>query len=239
MHPPRISPATHAICLDFDGTLVDIASAPDAIKIPATLPRLLATLHKATNGALALISGRNVADLRHHLPTFPGTIIGSHGAERSDGPDAPITTPNLPDASAPITEIHARAAGLRVEEKPHGAVLHYRAEPHRAEEAHATMAEIAANHPGFTLQQAKMAWELHPKGISKDRALKTLFEAPPFQHRTPIFAGDDTTDEPALALTAQMGGIAIRIGGGASHAPFHLATPTAMLAWLAKLTEKA
>ncbi len=237
MHPPEASLQTHAICLDFDGTLVEIAPEPDAITLPAGLPALLEHLHTATSGATALISGRNVANLRRHLPSFPGTIIGSHGAERSDGPDARIAHPDLPDATSLIREIKAQAAGLRVEEKPHGAVLHFRADRGRANEAKAIMEKIAASHPGFALHPSKMAWELHPEGISKDRALKTLLQAPPFEGRTPVFAGDDTTDEPALALTAQLGGIAIRVGGGKSAAPFHLPGPADMLHWLETLTK--
>ncbi|WP_161860710.1 trehalose-phosphatase [Algicella marina] len=235
MRPPLVSLATHAICLDFDGTLVDIAATPDGIEVPETLAPLLNHLLAETDGATALISGRDVAALRRHLPEYKGPIIGSHGGERSDAPGR-IDTSGLPDARAVIAEVHALAAGLRVEEKPHGAVLHYRAEPDRADEAETTARAIAARFPGFTLQRAKMAWEIHPEGISKDRALATLFESPPFQGRLPLFAGDDTTDEPALAHVAQKGGIAIRIGGGDSAAPYHLETPSDMLSWLASLS---
>ncbi len=59
---PRISPQT-ALFLDFDGTLVEIASQPEAVIIPPTLTSTLAALYGQLDGALALVSGRRLLDL--------------------------------------------------------------------------------------------------------------------------------------------------------------------------------
>src|SRR3954469_5093492 len=71
--PPPLVPglgplARAALFLDFDGTLVEIAATPDAVRVPPGLPGLLARLAAGLGGALAVVSGRPLADLDHFLP---------------------------------------------------------------------------------------------------------------------------------------------------------------------------
>ena len=57
-------PCAHAaVFLDIDGTLVHHADTPDAVHIDKALCTLLAGLQEVTGGALALISGRSIADI--------------------------------------------------------------------------------------------------------------------------------------------------------------------------------
>ena len=49
-----------AYFLDVDGTLIDIAETPDAVRVDATLLDLIEQLHLASGGAVALVSGRTL-----------------------------------------------------------------------------------------------------------------------------------------------------------------------------------
>src|SRR5438034_11487888 len=71
-----------ALFLDFDGTLVDIAPQPEAVVVP---PRLVATLGSLNNylgGALALISGRPIAQIDEFLQPLRLPAAGVHRGQR-------------------------------------------------------------------------------------------------------------------------------------------------------------
>lgn len=222
--------ARDALFLDFDGTLVEIAPRPDEIVVPQGLGALLARLDAATGGALAIVSGRMLPDLEHYLAGFDGALIASHGAERRGA-----VAPPLPDG---LFELHAEVRrlaaveGLLPEIKTRGAALHYRLTPEREAVARGLAEALAAAFPAFTIQPAKMAFELKPRGAAKDVAVAEAMAAAPFAERRPVYLGDDATDEPALAWTAAQGGLAIKVGRGDSAAPHRLADPAAVFDWL-------
>lgn len=235
LSPPVLS-ADAALFLDFDGCLVDIAPRPDAVEIPDGLARRLDRLHERLNGAVALVSGRDIADLRSWLPDFPGVIAGSHGAELSlDG----RTIQSMHGIDLDVTGLHADAAravaghpAILVEPKPHGVALHYRADPSLRGVVEAAMADLARAHPGMILQAAKMAVELRPGGTGKGGAVERLMASPPFAGRTPVYAGDDLTDEEAMAVAQDQGGFGVKIGAGETLALYRLPDPAALAQWL-------
>ena len=229
-------PPDAALFLDFDGCLVEIAPRPDAVVVTQALRDRLAALTRRQGGALALISGRDVADLRGHLGGFEGIIAGSHGSELSLSPGRIAL---LHGAAFDVAALHAAAhdragphPGLLVEEKPHGVALHYRDAPDLRGYVEAVMDDLARAHPQLMLQPAKMALELRPAGVGKDSAMAHLMGLPPFAGRIPVFAGDDTTDEPAMAEAQSRGGFAIKIGDGPTAAAHRLPDPAALAAWL-------
>lgn len=228
MIPPEL-PVDAALFLDFDGCLVEIAPRPDAITVPPDLPGLLHRLYHRQNGALALISGRDVADLRRYLPDFPGAVSGSHGAELSVA-GQPVEAAH--DLTLDVAALHRDAARLcaaepaiLIERKPLGVGLHYRADPSLADKVAAMAAELMARYPGLVLQPAKMAFELRPDGVGKDKALTRLLSMPNFRGRKPVYAGDDLTDEVAMLEAQRQGGFAIKIGEGESCASYRLPNP--------------
>lgn len=237
--PPPFDARHHALFLDFDGVLVDLAETPDAIRVPPGLPRLLQRLGEATGGALALVSGRQVAELQRHLDGPACLMVGCHGAEQARG-RGPVETALTVEGAA-VARITARLdeaatahPALLVERKPSGAVLHYRRDPELEAEAHAIARAAIEDEEGFHIHPAKMAFELRPDGASKDASLRLLLEEPPFAGRTPVYLGDDTTDEPALALVRARGGISIKVGEGDSAAAYRLAGPEEVHDWLAR-----
>lgn len=235
MMPPDLT-ADAALFLDFDGCLVEISDRPDTIIVPPALPDRLARLHDRHKGAVALISGRDIADLRRYLPDFPGAIAGSHGAELSlDGQRIEATHGTALDVAAlhrAAQDIAAPQRAVLVEPKPHGVVLHYRADPALRGFVEDAMARLAADHPGMALQPSKMAVELRPEGSSKDGALARLMGLDGFVGRSPVYAGDDLTDEPAIAEAQARGGFGIKIGEGETVARFRLPGTEALAAWL-------
>src|SRR5262245_22674699 len=77
--PPRLTPR-HALFLDFDGTLIDLAPSHSAITVPRELPALLMRLQILLGGAVAIVSGRPLADLQSYLAPADLDTAAEHGA---------------------------------------------------------------------------------------------------------------------------------------------------------------
>ncbi|WP_324750556.1 trehalose-phosphatase [Sphingomonas sp. LY54] len=203
-----------ALFLDFDGTLVELAETPAAIRVGAHLEPLLHRLHARLEGRLAIVSGRAIADLEKHLDCAALAVSGSHGLELrlGDGTSLPLSVPpGLAEAKAATRAFAAGVPGLLVEEKPFGVALHYRQAPDAADAAEALMRDVAAS-TGLTLQLGKMVAELRPHGSDKGDALKAFMREPEFAGARPVFVGDDLTDEHAFAAAAELGGGGVLVG---------------------------
>ncbi|MDB5693734.1 MAG: otsB [Alphaproteobacteria bacterium] len=242
--PPPFSPAGAALFLDFDGTLVELAEAPDLIDVPAALPGLLARLSERLGGRLAILSGRSLDDLDRHLGRHIGgpgiALSGSHGLELRL-PDGRTLTPNAPDglpaARAEVARFAAGQEGLLVEEKPAGIALHYRRAPEREASVAAFLSELAER-TNLGLQHGKMVIELRPHGADKGDALRLLMAEPPFVGARPWFVGDDLTDEDAFAAAAALGGAGILVGAPRrTAARWRLPDVAAVARWLAEAGE--
>jgi trehalose 6-phosphate phosphatase len=219
--PPPLAPDTGpiadaALFLDFDGTLVEIAPTPDAVRVQPGLPRLLQRLATGLNGALAIVSGRPLRDLDRFLPV-PIPKVGDHGATLRPVPGQPPESPDLPGAPAEWRERAAalveRFPGALIEDKEHGFVVHYRLAPAAGPVAKALLDELLAGAPddAFTLLEARMAWEVRPRGASKGTAVRALMARAPFAGRRPVFIGDDVTDEEGMAAARGFGGLGLRL----------------------------
>ena len=79
--------------------------------------------------------------------------------------------------------------------------------------------------PGLTLLRGKMVVEAKPGGASKGRAIEAFLREPPFAGRTPVFIGDDITDEVGFATVQRLGGLGVKVGEGATVAWQRLADP--------------
>ncbi len=231
-------PDEAAFLLDFDGTLVDIAPTPESVTVPDGLPATLLRLRALCGDALAVISGRPIAQIDHFLPGVPFVVAGEHGIAIRHAPGEPVLRAALPALPAHWPAAADRLAadhpGAAVERKQAGLVLHYRAAPDAAEPLRAAaLAWIEAEPvPRFHLQPAKMAWEIKPDGIDKETAVRAVMARPPFAGRRPVYVGDDVTDEDGIRGAEALGGAGYRI-------PRDFADPAAFRAWLARLVATA
>src|SRR5262249_23062782 len=70
-----------ALLLDIDGTILDLAPAPQEVWVPAELRDTLSRLEDLTGGALALVSGRSLHDIDLMFSPLQLAAVGGHGAE--------------------------------------------------------------------------------------------------------------------------------------------------------------
>lgn len=223
---PAVESGEAAYYLDFDGVLVELAETPDAIEVAPHLAELLTDLSGRTGGAVSLVSGRAVADIRRHLPGWTGVVVGSHGGEidRGDGPEALVDAD--PEIVAAITRMvdgfAASDPAYIAEPKPTGVVLHFRRKPELRSAAWQMMEHTLSQFEGFHIHHSKMAFEVRPDGVGKENAVAALSREAPFAGRVPIFFGDDVTDEPAMAWANGNGGHSVKVGEGTSCASCRL-----------------
>ncbi|MBR0650785.1 trehalose-phosphatase [Roseomonas terrae] len=208
--------ADWALFLDLDGTLLDIAPRPDAVRVPDRLPGDLAGLSQCLGGALAVVSGRDCSTIDHLLAPFAPPGGFGHGAElrSADGILLPDSMPVPPAAWAEsLAALVASRPGLLLERKPHGLAVHFRAVPDEGTRVHESMQRLAATRPAdFAVLPAHMAFEIRPRAATKARAVETLMAAPPFTGRRPVFVGDDVTDEDGMEAARRFGGLGLHVG---------------------------
>lgn len=230
---PDIGPQT-ALFLDFDGTLADLAPQPEAVQLVADLIPVLTQLAAQLNGALAIVSGRRLADLDGFLAPLQLTSAAEHGAQRrlAQGQVISLASPDLQEVVRLATALAARHTGLRVEIKSAAVALHYRHAPELETLAQQVMRDAAHGTPGLELLRGKCVFEVKPAGISKGTAIEAFMAAAPFAGRLPLFAGDDTTDEAGFSAVQLLGGQGIKVGKGDSRAHYRCQTPAALRQWL-------
>jgi len=248
-HPPTPAAANTALLLDFDGTLVDFAATPDAVRVDAALLVLLQQLHARLDGAVAIVSGRSIRSLDALLSPLNLPLAGLHGLERraADGRCRSAQTCGawLDVACTVLRELVARHPGLLLEEKSHALALHWRRAPQHAVAARQAALRLhRALQPQPLLIEGHAVIELREPGPGKDAALDAFLAEAPFRGRLPVYIGDDVTDLPALRRALARGGLAIHVGAAAAHyreplpqAAHHLADPRAVRDWLGALLD--
>jgi trehalose 6-phosphate phosphatase len=243
MHTLPPLSADWAIFLDVDGTLLEHAERPDAVHVGSAERRLLEALQRATDGALALISGRAIADLDRLFAPLKLPLAGQHGVERRDAAGRvhrhAFPADLLRRAAARIGAFAARHEGLLFEDKGHNLALHFRMAPQLAGEAQSALREAAAQLGGeFEVQEGKMVVELKPSGRDKGMAIEEFMHEPPFAGRTPVFIGDDLTDEYGFDVVNRLGGHSVKVGPGASAARHRITDAAAVRELLAAWTAR-
>ncbi|KKB80216.1 hypothetical protein VW35_07305 [Devosia soli] len=217
-----------ALFTDFDGTLVDIAETPDAVEIPSDLTEQIDRATREFEHAFAVITGREIADVDRFLSPLQLPIAGAHGAQRrrADGSMEQLDreliagAEEIARAIEPLTMAHPE---LLIEPKPGAVALHYRQAPDLASICQQALEEILADHPEYSLIEGKMVYEARPIGFDKGAALRAFMQEEPFLGRTPIFIGDDRTDEDAFRAAQELGGVGIKLGPGDTAARMRIA----------------
>lgn len=236
-----------ALFLDVDGTLVAIAPTPETVRADPTLLALLERLRGASDGALALISGRSLASIDRVFQPLMLPAAGVHGWERrrTDGDAMPInvsTDALLP--LRPVLETYAAAhPGLLFEDKGDSVALHYRLAPRYGAAVCRLARRLVAEHPRLRLIEGRKVVEFVPRGTDKGRAVNAFLAEPPFSGRHPVYVGDDVTDEDAFIAVNQLGGLSIRVDDPeqrvrSTAAQFRLPSVSAVRDWLAAVAAR-
>jgi trehalose 6-phosphate phosphatase len=228
----------HALFLDFDGTLVDIAPHPGAVQVHAGMVGALQSAYQLFGGALAIVSGRCVAEVDRFLAPLTLPVSGEHGAQwRNSGGDifeldveklTPLVAPIL-QAAQHLVNLHP---SLLLEQKTAGFALHYRMAPALYTLCWHTLAPMVQRIPALALMRGKYVLEVAPSAVDKGTAVQSYLRTPPFAGRTPIFIGDDVTDEAGFAAAQAVGGYGVKVGAGPSVAAHRCPNPAALRAWL-------
>lgn len=226
-----------ALFLDVDGTLLEIAPRPDEVRVPAGLPDLLERRAGERGGALALVSGRALADIDALFRPWQGAAAGLHGLERRRA-DLSLDRALDPEAAGALDRLRPQFAllarrirGLLVEDKGATIALHYRAVPERAAEVIAAVESL--RHPALREILGKMVIEFQPRIRNKGAAVAAFLAEPPFIGRLPVYLGDDTTDEDAFAEINRRGGVSVLVGPArATAAMRRLPSVASVLDWL-------
>ena len=237
-----------ALFLDIDGTLLELAPTPTEVVVPPDLPGLLGNLQHALGGAVALISGRSLADIDALFPSLVLTAAGQHGAEiRVAGGATERLGPAggvLASLMGRVTAFAAARPGILVEDKGMTIAVHCRQVPEYQAELGQFLTDLAAEHADLleTIRGHRV-FEIKPRNLSKRTAVERLMRIAPFAGRLPLFIGDDRTDEDGFAAVRALGGHAIRVGPDGpgpdwtTIATWRMADPVRVRAFLADVAQ--
>jgi trehalose 6-phosphate phosphatase len=241
LEPASLDPRGIALFLDFDGTLADFVPDPAAVALTRDIIGALDALQRALSGALAVVSGRPIADLDRLLAPLRLPLAGVHGLERRNA--AGIVT-HLPAAGAAIRDagrrlglFAAKHPGLIVEPKPGSVALHYRQRPDLEALCRSLADELVRADPRLKLLHGKMVIEIKGGDATKADAILNFMGEPPFRGRRPLFVGDDVTDEDGFRAVAGQG-LAVKIGPGDTAATYRAEGIDEFRGWLRQVSHR-
>ncbi|MBX7433663.1 trehalose-phosphatase [Mycobacterium sp. Y57] len=234
------------VCLDFDGTLSEIVDDPGAARLIPGAEATLAAL--AEHCPVAVLSGRDLADIRSRVGVPGIWYAGSHGFElvspegeyhqHEAGAEA---VRSLAAAVADLQQRLATVDGLLIEDKKFAVAVHYRnVAPERIDEVVAAVRTIGQHHR-LRVTGGRMVVEVRPDvDWGKGTALEWIMEKiNGTDLMLPIYIGDDVTDEDAFDAIRLNGiGVAVRQADGEdrrSAARFVLDDPEAVLRFLQRI----
>src|SRR3989441_2411274 len=234
--PP--APRPHwAYFLDIDGTLVDLSNSPIGASLDADGRHLIDALYRAAGGAVALISGRSITDTDRLAPDLRLPAAGQHGIERRNAVGR-ISRHEFPAQGLEWVRRELAAAveshhGLALEDKGLSLALHYRRAPRLGGFVHRLVRSLATRlGPQYCVPTGKRIVEMKPAGKNKGVAVQEFMQEEPFRGRTPVFVGDDSTDEYGFAMVNRLHGHSIKVGPGRTAARWRLRDVRAVHAWL-------
>ena len=233
------------LLLDYDGTLVPLASSPQLAVPDPELKKLLKALAARPDTAVHIVSGRPAQVLESWLGGMPIGLHAEHGFWSRPGPGKPWQH-NSPANSQwkevilPILEQFAAwTPGSLIERKSAGLAWHYRMADPEMGKAHAQDLKhrIEGLLPDLSAEMVlgHKVIEVRTRGIHKGMVVPTLAKSGEGDW-TVLAVGDDRTDEELFAALPP-GSFAIHVGSGESRASYRLADPAAVRDFLSRLLE--
>jgi trehalose 6-phosphate phosphatase len=210
----HLTASQHALFLDFDGTLIDLAPTPQSVKIPPDLAPLIHQLREVLEDRICIVSGRTINDINHYIGSTEIDIIAEHGAVNCLKGMAASQMPAWPASwKDHLLTVDDCIPNLVVETKQTSVALHYRQQPELEPEV-IQLAELLRNHAPseYMVVNSNMTTEIRRTNIDKGFAIKAAMQSPRYRGRTPIFIADDVTDIPGFNAVRDLGGLALHVG---------------------------
>jgi len=216
------------LAFDFDGTLAPIVARPDRARMAPGVAARLSELSEHL--PVAIVTGREVADVRPRLGFEPEFIVGSHGAESEVGSDDAPWRSALQDARVWLQSYRPelQQLGVQMEDKRHSIALHYRLAPD-PERACRRLEEILRGaNPALHVFGGKRVYNIVAT-MAPDKADAVHRLALLAQRDAAVFVGDDLNDEPVFER-APPSWLTIKVGrtDPPSRARFYLDSPNEM-----------
>ncbi len=210
------------IFLDFDGTLTSIVDRPELAEIAPDMRESVRRLAQCC--PLAIVSGRDLDDVRAKVGIDEAFYAGSHGFQIA-GPagfghelqEGSQFLSALDEAEQSLLRQLKFIAGAQVERKKFAVAIHFRrVAKEMVNTVTAVVDGVLADSEGLRKTGGKMIFELRPDiDWDKGKALNWLLEKLQLakHNAVPIYIGDDLTDEDAFRELQQHGiGILVRNG---------------------------
>lgn len=198
-----------ALLLDYDGTLAPIAPHPDLATLSPEIKNVLYKLSNHSDVYVAVISGRNVDNVKRMVGIEGITYAGNHGLEilHPDGSKfvhpMPIEYEDKVSHLLKALQDSVCRDGAWVENKGALLTFHYRETPTHLRPAMIEKARTLIVKFGFKPTEAHCALEARPpvqwnKGRASIYILRTSFGVDWSERIKIIYVGDDLTDEDAM-----------------------------------------
>lgn len=201
------------LAFDFDGTLAPIVARAEDARLSAAVATRLKAL--AERLPLAIVSGRTVADVRARLGFEPRFLVGNHGAEDPQDPQASAAQRQRLDGLRQRLHAHQAemaAAGIQVEDKGASVALHYRLSRQRKQALALIDQILAPCDAAWRVFGGKMVVNVVPID-APDKAVAVHALVARCGAGCAVFAGDDVNDEPVFE-SAPPHWLTIRLGRG-------------------------
>ncbi|HET7742167.1 MAG TPA: trehalose-phosphatase [Mycobacterium sp.] len=206
-----------AVFADFDGTLSPIVDDPAAASILPLARDALTAL--AASCPVAILSGRDVLDVRARVDVPGLWYAGNHGLEivspvgaHHDNGEALSSHPALSRAEDALREQLNGIPGAEVERKRHAVAVHYRRVEPQLVAAVISAVHIAGRRESLRVMHGRKVIELRPDmDWDKGTALLWIASQLGAKEVTPLYLGDDLTDEDAFDAV-ERDGIGIVVG---------------------------
>jgi trehalose 6-phosphate phosphatase len=232
------------VALDFDGTLAAIERRPDEAAIPDPTREAVAALADRPNVEVAVVSGRELADVRERVGLPDLSYAGNHGLEiHASEYEVHSTARDAREDIAALCDLLgdqlADVDGVIVENKGVTATVHHRlVDDEEVPVVENAVETLVATRDDVRLTTGKDVLELRPAvEWDKGEAVRELYDelVPDDERWLPVYVGDDTTDEAAFSLLDERG-LGVKVGDDpATEAPYRVADPEsvrAVLTWL-------
>jgi len=205
--------------LDFDGTLAPIHDDHRAPEITPDCRAAVESLASAPNATVAVVSGRELSDLKPRVGVTGIVYAGNHGLEiERDGTEVvhPIAADRRSVVRSAVRSIADRVGdlpGVELEDKGLTASVHYRnVTPERVREVRSAVdAVVGVEHDRLEVREGKEVLEVRT-AVDWDKGSAVQYVAGHLEgDPVPVYVGDDVTDEDAFRVVSD-GGVAVVVG---------------------------